>query len=520
MAKKRTFFMSLRKPLPVEVQIGSNYFWCSCGKSNKQPFCDGSHKGSDYVPMKFTAEKSEVVYFCGCKKTGNSPLCDGSHQKHPQIMELDKSYSVHVQPDNVAIDIAEEESILIASLRNNINHLSACGGTGKCSTCRVEVTKGLENCHPRNAIEQKLADKLSFPSNIRLGCQTKLKGNITYRRLLLDKRDVQLNNQVTEQRLESVGTLRNLTILFCDIKGFTPFSESLSAYDVIFILNRYFSIMREVILRHGGEINNYIGDAILAIFGLKESKQQSLRAVSASLEMLKAMDEFKSYLTTAYGSDFDIRVGLHYGEVISGSVGQGEDKKVTVIGDAVNVASRIEAINKEAGTRFLISDSVYKQVKENVVVKDYLRLKLRGTSSLITLHEISDMNSDALQLNITEVEKKIDNKTWYRTLPLYELKEGEKKKFKVNEKEILLINQGEVFALENLCPHMDLPLDLGQTTQRATILCPYHNSEFCFKSGEVKKWVGNQPDINPADCKPLNTIQVYKDEDYIWVTND
>ena len=258
----------------------------------------------------------------------------------------------------------------------------------------------------------------------------------------------------------------------------------------------------------------------MAIFGLKESKQQSLRAVSASLEMLKAMDEFKSYLTTAYGSDFDIRVGLHYGEVISGSVGQGEDKKVTVIGDAGNVASRIEAINKEAGTRFLISDSVYKQVKENVVVKDYLRLKLRGTSSLITLHEISDMNSDALQLNITEVEKKIDNKTWYRTLPLYELKEGEKKKFKVNEKEILLINQGEVFALENLCPHMDLPLDLGQITQRDTILCPYHNSEFCFKSGEVKKWVGNQPDINPADCKPLNTIQVYKDEDYIWVTND
>ena len=131
-------------------------------------------------------------------------------------------------------------------------------------------------------------------------------------------------------------------------------------------------------------INNYIGDAIMAIFGLKESRQQSLRAVSASLEMLKAMDEFKSYLKTAYGSDFDIRVGLHYGEVISGSVGQGEDKKVTVIGDAVNVASRIEAINKEAGTRFLISETVYEQVKDNVIVKNYLRLKLRGTTNLIT----------------------------------------------------------------------------------------------------------------------------------------
>ena len=512
--------MSAGKPFPVKVQSGSDYFWCSCGKSNKQPFCDGSHRGSDDSPIKFTAEETEVVYFCGCKETANSPLCDGSHQKFMQMVEADKSYSVFVQPDDVSIDVTEEESILIASLRNNVSHLSACGGTGKCSTCRVEVTKGLENCQPRNAVEKKLADKLSFPPNIRLGCQTKIKGDVTYRRLLLDKRDVQLNNQVTEQRLESVGTLRNLTILFCDIRGFTPFSETLSAYDVIFILNRYFSIMREVILRHGGEINNYIGDAIMAIFGLKESRQQSLRAVSASLEMLKAMDEFKSYLKTAYGSDFDIRVGLHYGEVISGSVGQGEDKKVTVIGDAVNVASRIEAINKEAGTRFLISETVYEQVKDNVIVKNYLRLKHRGTSKLITLHEISDMDSHALQLNITEGEKKIDNKTWHRTLPVTELEEGEKKKFKVKDIEILLINQGEIFAIENLCPHMDLPLDIGQLTPQDTILCPYHNSEFCFKSGEVKKWVGKQSDVYPAQCKPLNIIQVYKDEDYIWVTND
>ena len=131
-----------------------------------------------------------------------------------------------------------------------------------------------------------------------------------------------------------------------------------------------------------------------------------------------------------------------------------------------------------------------------MVVKNYLRLKLRGTSNLITLHEISDMDSDALNLNITEVEKKIDNKTWFRTLPITELKEGDKKKYKLKEKEILLINQGEVFAIENLCPHMDLPLDIGQITSRDTILCPYHSSEFCFKSGEVKKWVGKQPEAH------------------------
>ena len=124
--------------------------------------------------------------------------------------------------------------------------------------------------------------------------------------------------------------------------------------------------MREIIIENGGEINNYIGDAIMAIFGLKESRQQTLRATNAALQMIDAMDEFKEYLTKAYGTDFDIRVGVHYGEVIVGNVGSGDDKKFTVIGDAVNVASRIEAINKDSGTRLLVSEVAYQQIKDSV----------------------------------------------------------------------------------------------------------------------------------------------------------
>ena len=67
-------------PFPVDVEEGENYFWCSCGKSSKQPFCDGSHKGTEFTPVKYTAEKSGKVFFCGCKVSNNSPLCDGSHK--------------------------------------------------------------------------------------------------------------------------------------------------------------------------------------------------------------------------------------------------------------------------------------------------------------------------------------------------------------------------------------------------------------------------------------------------------
>ena len=70
-----------KAPMPVEVEEGKNYFWCSCGKSAKQPFCDGSHKDTGMTPVKFTATASKKIFFCGCKKSAKSPLCDGTHAK-------------------------------------------------------------------------------------------------------------------------------------------------------------------------------------------------------------------------------------------------------------------------------------------------------------------------------------------------------------------------------------------------------------------------------------------------------
>jgi CDGSH-type Zn-finger protein len=70
-----------KAPMPVEVEEGKNYFWCSCGKSANQPFCDGSHKDTGMTPIKFTTPASKKVFFCGCKKSAKSPLCDGTHSK-------------------------------------------------------------------------------------------------------------------------------------------------------------------------------------------------------------------------------------------------------------------------------------------------------------------------------------------------------------------------------------------------------------------------------------------------------
>jgi CDGSH iron-sulfur domain-containing protein 3 len=70
-----------KSPIPVTVESGKSYYWCTCGKSSQQPFCDGSHKGSAFVPLKWDAVETTTVYFCGCKHSGTPPLCDGSHQR-------------------------------------------------------------------------------------------------------------------------------------------------------------------------------------------------------------------------------------------------------------------------------------------------------------------------------------------------------------------------------------------------------------------------------------------------------
>lgn len=81
MSDRAEAVVAKKDPIEVQVEAGKSYWWCSCGKSAQQPFCDGAHKGGPFTPLEYRAEKSGTAWFCGCKQTGNSPLCDGAHQQ-------------------------------------------------------------------------------------------------------------------------------------------------------------------------------------------------------------------------------------------------------------------------------------------------------------------------------------------------------------------------------------------------------------------------------------------------------
>lgn len=301
------------------------------------------------------------------------------------------SSQIYYHPDEREVAVADTETILRASLRSGIPHTHVCGGKARCSTCRVMIVDGLENVDPRNAPEQAMADRLKFSPAIRLSCQTTFQGSIRLRRLVIDDEDIELDDQTVPGREsgEAVGSEKRIAILFSDVRGFTNFSEALPAYDVIHALNRYFHQVGQVITQHGGYIDNYMGDGVMALFGVDDPTDAPLRAVRAGLDMLKVVDEsIRPYFEAIYARVFDIGVGIHYGEAVVGTIGARNRKTQTAIGDAVNFASRIESANKEAQTRLLISDDTFHQVQNQVRVGKTTSVAVKGKSGEYRLYEI------------------------------------------------------------------------------------------------------------------------------------
>jgi adenylate cyclase len=298
--------------------------------------------------------------------------------------------TIQYLPDGKEIEISEGETILQAALRAGIAMTHICGGNARCSTCRVIILQGLENCAPRNAKEQAIAELLQFSPAIRLACQTLAAGDVKLRRLVLDDEDVELTSLfIKGDQPGLMGVEKHVLILFADIKGFTSFAESLLPYDVIHVLNRYFHRVGEVVTRYGGYIDTYMGDGFMALFEAKDPAAGALQAIRAGLEMIEAVQKLGPHLEVLYKRSFQIRIGLHYGQVVAGTLGAPGNKKITVIGDAVNLASRIEAANKKAATQFLISADTYALVSGKIQVGRCVRLSLPGKTGKYTLYEVT-----------------------------------------------------------------------------------------------------------------------------------
>ncbi len=278
-------------------------------------------------------------------------------------------------------------TVLQISLKHGLAHLHECGGNARCSTCRVMVREGLENVLPRNQPEQRLADARGFEPDIRLACQTRLRGPISLRRLVYDDQDVAV---VRAEGGGSTGCERGVAILFSDVRDFTPFAEANMPYDVVHILNRYFLAMGDAVLENGGTIDKYIGDGMMALFGVDggQPRDLCLVAVRTGLQMLERLAHLNRYLKEHFAVEFHIRIGIHFGEVVVGRMGHPRNMQVTAIGDPVNMTSRIESAVKGTGASLLVSEAVYTQVKDDVQTGVVTEAELKGKHGVHRLYEV------------------------------------------------------------------------------------------------------------------------------------
>lgn len=185
-----------------------------------------------------------------------------------------------------------------------------------------------------------------------------------------------------------VGKDARITVLFSDIRSFTTISESMKPDVLVDSLNRYFTIMVDIIYNRRGVIDKYIGDAIMAIFGApKEYGDDVQQAILAGLEMLENLETFNIEQRKEGLKEFKIGIGINYGDVTVGNIGTSQKMDYTVIGDAVNLASRLEGLTKEYKTALIVSEETQKVTKNFFYFREIDRVTVKGKSEPVKIFE-------------------------------------------------------------------------------------------------------------------------------------
>jgi adenylate cyclase len=191
-------------------------------------------------------------------------------------------------------------------------------------------------------------------------------------------------------KLQLGGEKRELTVLFSDIRGFTTLSEAMAPEDLVKLMNEYFTAMTDKVFQHRGSLDKYIGDAIMAVFGAPLAEpRHALLACRSALDMARALRGLRESWRALGIPDIDIGVGINTGPMVVGNMGSASRFNYTVVGDAVNLASRIEHLNKEYGTAILVSEYTYRSVKDEFpLAREVDRVRVRGRAQPVHLYEL------------------------------------------------------------------------------------------------------------------------------------
>src|SRR6202521_5096931 len=249
-------------------------------------------------------------------------------------------------------------SVLEASLRNNVPHASVCGGRARCSTCRIRVIGDFTSLPQPSHREAFVLNRVGASSDpaIRLACQLRPATDLSFFQIFLP--------QITAATLRTsspawIGEERYLVSMFVDMRGSTRLAENRLPFDTVFIVNRFLGAVSKAVIECGGQPNQFVGDGQLALFGLATNRQTACRQALKAAAMIAAnVEELNQFLKHDLREPIRFGIGIHGGEVIVGDIGYRDHMVFTALGDAVNVAARLQDMTKGIGCEVILSEEV------------------------------------------------------------------------------------------------------------------------------------------------------------------
>ncbi|MDX1569324.1 MAG: adenylate/guanylate cyclase domain-containing protein [Xanthomonadales bacterium] len=393
---------------PSYPKVQGEALFCATGKSSVEIEARGCNCPG--CPLYDRCAVGSGAYFCkhgacdpadGDRTSGETYLARFLPPEEPDSagvevgQETAESLRLEFEDERV-IEATSDRSILECALEAGIPMTHVCGGQAKCSTCRVLILDGQRNLRPRGEAEQRLATAKGLTPEVRLACQTRGRGSVRLRRLVLDSEDA--DAAINQGRIGggAVGKDSEVAILFADIRSFTSFAERTLAYDLVHILNRYFEAVGDIADANGGYIDKYLGDGIMVVFGLdaQSRRDPSGWAVKTGLEILDFLPGFNRYLRDRFDHEFRIGIGICTGPAVVGSLGFHKKREYTAIGDTVNTAARIETLTKTVQRPLLVCANTHNTIGGDADWGERFETTIRGKQERVSVYEPLSISPD------------------------------------------------------------------------------------------------------------------------------
>ena len=293
-------------------------------------------------------------------------------------------------------------SVLEASLRNNVPHASVCGGRARCSTCRIRVIGDCSALPEPSKREAFVLNRVrAADPSIRLACQLRPTEDLSFFQLFMPH-TMSANAHATHPH--RIGQERYLVSMFVDMRGSTRLAEARLPFDTVFIVNRFLGAVSQAVIECGGQPNQFVGDGELALFGLQCNPQTACRQALKAAAMIAAnVEELNRFLSHDLNEPIRFGIGIHGGEVIIGDIGYRDHMVFTALGDAVNVAARLQDMTKNLGCETIVSEEVC--ITAGLVADSLPRqeVAIRGRSEPMIVRTIASAKSLAALVDAPEL---------------------------------------------------------------------------------------------------------------------